>query len=70
MTTPFIAHHRTETNLSKANFEEAYAMSLKSTYGTNQCSDKETTHELVDGSGNSQKTKFNYPEVVGNHFFY
>ena len=45
-----------------------YVMSLMSTYGINQHSGKETTHEWVDGSGNSQKTKFNYPEVVGNHF--
>ena len=47
-----------------------YIMSLMSTYGTKQHSGKETTHEWVDGSGNSQKTKFNYPEVVGNHFLY
>ena len=40
--------------------EPHYIMSLMSTYGTNQCSGKE----------NSQKTKFNYPEVVGNHFLY
>ena len=41
-----------------------YAMSLMSMYGTNQHNGKETTHEWVDGSGNSQKIKFNYPEVV------
>ena len=50
--------------------EHDYMMSLMSTYGTNQCSGKETTREWVDGSGNGQKTKFNYPEVVGNHFLY
>ena len=50
--------------------EPDYIMSLMSTYGTNQCSGKETTREWVDGSGNSQKHKFNYPEVVGNHFLY
>ena len=50
--------------------EPDYVMSLMSTYGTNQHSGKETTHEWVDGSGNSKKTKFNYPEVVGNHFLY
>ena len=47
-----------------------YIMSLMSMYGTNQHNGKETTHEWVDGSGNGQKTKFNYPEVVGNHFLY
>ena len=47
-----------------------YVMSLMSMYGTNQCSGKETTCEWVDESGNSQKIKFNYPEVVGNHFLY
>ena len=45
-------------------------MSLMSMYGTNQRSGKETTREWVDGSGNSQKNKFNYSEVVGNHFLY
>ena len=50
--------------------EPDYVMSLMSTYGTNQCSGKDTPHEWVDGSGNSQKNKFNYPEVVGNHFLY
>ena len=50
--------------------EPDYVMSLMSTYGTNQRSGKETTREWVDGSGNSQKHKFNYPEVVGNHFLY
>ena len=50
--------------------EPDYVMSLMSTYGTNQRSGKDTTHEWVDGSGNSQKNKFNYPEVVGNHFLY
>ena len=48
--------------------EPDYMVSLMSTYGTTQRSGKETTREWVDGSGNSQKTKFNYPEVVGNHF--
>ena len=50
--------------------EPDYVMSLMSTYGTNQRSDKETPREWVDGSRNSQKMKFNYPEVVGNHFLY
>ena len=50
--------------------EPDYVMSLMSTYGTNQRSGKETTPEWLDGSGNSQKTKFNYPEVGGNHFLY
>ena len=50
--------------------EPDYVISLMSTYGSNQQSGKETTHEWVDGSGNSQKTTFNYPEVVGNHFLY
>ena len=50
--------------------EPDYIMSLMSTYGTNQHSCKETTCEWVDGSGNSQNIKFNYPEVVGNHFLY
>ena len=50
--------------------EPDYVMSLMSMYGTNQHSGKETTHEWVDGRGNGQKTQVNYPEVVGNHFFY
>ena len=50
--------------------EPDYVMSLMSMYGTNQRSGKETTREWVDGSGNGQKNKFNYPEVVGNHFLY
>ena len=50
--------------------EPDYVMSLMSMYGTNHHSGKETTHEWVDGSGNSQKIKFNYPVVVGNHFLY
>ena len=50
--------------------EPNYVMSLMSTYGTNQRSGKETTRELVDGSGTAKKTKFNYPEVVGNHLLY
>ena len=41
--------------------EPDYVMPLMSTYGANQHSGKETTREWVDGSGNSQKTKFNYP---------
>ena len=41
-----------------------YVMSWMSMYGTNQCSGKETTCEWVDGSGNSQKTKFNYPATT------
>ena len=44
--------------------EPDYVMSLMSMYGTNQYSGKETTHEWVDGSGNSQKIKFNYPETT------
>ena len=35
--------------------ERDYVMSLISTYGTTQHSGKETTHEWVNGSGNSQK---------------
>ena len=35
--------------------EPNYVMSLTSTYGTNQCSGKETTRELVDGSGTAKK---------------
>ena len=50
--------------------EPDYVMSLMSTYGINQHSGKETTCDWVDGSGNGQKNKFNYPEVVGNHFLY
>ena len=50
--------------------EPDYLMSLMSMYGTNQQSGKETTHEWVDGSGNSQKTTFNYPELMGTHFLY
>ena len=50
--------------------EPDYVMSLMSMYGTNQCSGKERTCEWVDGSRNSQKSKFSYPEVVGNHFLY
>ena len=50
--------------------EPDYMMSLMSTNGTNQHSGKETTHGWMDGSRNSQKNKFNYPEVVGNHFLY
>ena len=45
--------------------EPDYIMSLMSICGTNQRSGKETTREWVDGSGNSPKTKFNYPEVDG-----
>ena len=50
--------------------EPDYMMSLMSTYETNQHSGKETTREWMDGSGNGQKTKINYHEVVGNHFLY
>ena len=50
--------------------EPDYVMSLMSTYGTSQRNGKETTREWVDGSGNSQKNKFNYPQVVGNHLLY
>ena len=39
--------------------EPDYVMSWMSTYGTNQQSGKEPTHEWVDGSGNSLKTTFN-----------
>ena len=47
-----------------------YAMSLMSTYGTNLQSGKETCREWVDSDGTKKTTKFNYPEVVGNHFLY
>ena len=51
--------------------EPDYMMSLMSMYGTNQHSGKETTCEWVDGKvETAKKTKFNYPEVVGNHFLY
>ena len=49
--------------------EPDYVMSLMSTYGTNLRNGKETSHEWVDGSG-TKKKKFQYPEVVGNHFMY
>ena len=50
--------------------EPDYVMSLMSTYGTNLRSGKETCREWVDSDGTKKTTKFNYPEVVGNHFLY
>ena len=50
--------------------EPDYVMSLISTYGTNLCSGKETCCEWVDSQGTKKTTKFNYPDVVGNHFLY
>ena len=46
-----------------------YAMSLMSSYGTNQCMGKETQHEWRSG-GSTQRTTFQYPEVICNHFLY
>ena len=45
-------------------------MSVMLTYGTNLRSGKETCCEWVDSDGTKKTTKFNYPEVVGNHFLY
>ena len=50
--------------------EPDYVMSLMSTYGTNLQAGKETSHEWVDRDGTKKNGKFNYPEVVGNHFLY
>ena len=50
--------------------EPDYIMSLMSTYGTNLRGGKETCREWVDSDGTKKTTKFNYPEVVGNHFLY
>ena len=50
--------------------EPDYVMSLMSTYGTNLQTGKETSHEWVDSDGTKKNGKFNYPEVVGNHFLY
>ena len=50
--------------------EPDYVMSLMSMYGTNLKSGKETCREWVDTDGTQKTTKFNYPEVVGNHFLY
>ena len=50
--------------------EPDYVMSLMSTYGTNLRSGKETCREWVDSDGTKKTTKFNYSEVVGNHFLY
>ena len=50
--------------------EPDYVMSLMSTYGTNLRNGKETSREWVDGSGTKKNKKFQYPEVVGNHFMY
>ena len=50
--------------------EPDYVMSLMSTYGTNLQSGKETCREWVDSDGTKTATKFNYPDVVGNHFLY
>ena len=70
-----------DCNSGKGNIEEVpfhvyamkepdYIMSLMSTYGTNLRSGKETCHEWVDSDGTKTTTKFNYPEVMGNHFLY
>ena len=48
------------------NFANPYLTQFSSISGGNYI----TTREWVDGSGNRQKHKFNYPEVVGNHFLY
>ena len=50
--------------------EPDYVMSLMSTYGTNLQTGKETSREWVDRDGTKKNGKFNYPEVVGNHFLY
>ena len=50
--------------------EPDYVMSLMSMYGTNLRSGKETCCEWVDSDRTKKTTKFNYPEVVGNHFLY
>ena len=50
--------------------EPDYIMSLMLMYGTNLQSGKETCREWVDSDGTKKTTKFNYPEVVGNHFLY
>jgi hypothetical protein len=44
-------------------------MTFMSTYGTCKRSGKETERDVMLG-GIRQKVKFNYPEVVGNHFKY
>jgi Transposase IS4 len=49
--------------------EPDYVMTLMSTYGTCDRSGKETERDVLVG-GIRQKVKFNYPEVVGNHFKY
>ena len=50
--------------------EKDYVMSLMSTCGTNLRTGKETSREWVDSDGTKKNGKFNYPEVVGNHFLY
>ena len=50
--------------------EPDYVMSLMSTYGTNLQTGKETSREWVDRDVTKKNSKFNYPEVVGNHFLY
>ena len=47
-----------------------YVMSLMSTHGINLRTGKETSREWVDRDGTKKNGKFNYPEVVGNHFLY
>ena len=48
--------------------EPDYVMSLMSTYGTNQRSDrKETWHDWKENRV-SKATTFKYPEVIYNHF--
>ena len=48
--------------------EPDYAMSLMLMYGMNLQSAKESCREWVGSDGTKKTTKFNYPEVVGNHF--
>ena len=50
--------------------ELEYVMSSMSTYGSNLRTGKETSHEWVDRDGTKNNGKFNYPEVVWNHFLY
>ena len=50
--------------------EPSYVMLLMSTYGANLRTGKETSREWVDTDGTKKNGKFNYPEVVGNHFLY
>ena len=50
--------------------ESDYVMSLMLTYRTNLQSGKETCCEWVDSDQTKKNNKFNYPEVVGNHFLH